>query len=88
MSVDDVSDDARAATELVPVDADYEGPAVIAGYTVVHDRGAPTAGIAVVDTPAGARTVATSSEPDVAAAMTHGEWIGRTVTVRGGALVV
>jgi acetyl-CoA C-acetyltransferase len=87
VAIDDVSEEARAQTALVPVDADYEGNATVAGYTVVHERGAPSAAIAVVDTPAGARTVATSSDVDFATAMTRDEWIGRTLAVRAGTIV-
>ncbi len=84
--VGDVSDAARAATPLVPVDEDFAGTATVAGYTVVHERGAPVAGVAVVDTPSGARTVATSTDAGVAKAMTVDEWIGRRVAVRAGEL--
>ena len=56
------------------------------GYTVVHEHGTPTAAVAVVDTPLGARSVATSTNRELAAAMTADEWIGRTVTVRAGEL--
>lgn len=83
----DVSDAARAATDLVPVDADHGGAATVAGYTVVHERGNPTAAVTVVDTPSGARSVATSTDRELAAAMARDEWIGRAVTVRDGQLV-
>jgi hypothetical protein len=82
-----VSDAARAATDLVPVDADHGGAATVAGYTVVHERGNPTAAVTVVDTPSGARSVATSTDRELAAAMARDEWIGRAVTVRDGQLV-
>ncbi|HEY1739168.1 MAG TPA: acetyl-CoA acetyltransferase [Acidimicrobiia bacterium] len=85
-AIDDVSDVARAATELVAVDPDYEGDATVAGFTVVHEHGTPTAAVAVVDTPSGDRSVATSTDPALAAAMASDEWIGRTVTVRAGEL--
>ncbi|HEY1738636.1 MAG TPA: acetyl-CoA acetyltransferase, partial [Acidimicrobiia bacterium] len=85
---DDVSDEARASTGLVAVDVDHEGAANVAGYTVVHERGTPTAAITVVDTPAGTRSVATSTDPELVTAMARDEWIGRTVTVRAGELRV
>jgi acetyl-CoA C-acetyltransferase len=85
---DDVSDEARVATGLVAVDADHEGAATIAGYTVVHEHGTPTAAVTVVDTPTGTRSVATSTDPELVTAMARDEWIGRTVTVRSGELHV
>jgi acetyl-CoA C-acetyltransferase len=86
VALDDVSDESRSATALVPVQVDYAGDATVAGYTVVHDRGAPAAAVAVVDTPEGARTVATSTDVDVAAAMTRDEWIGRSLRVHDGTI--
>ncbi len=86
--LDDVSTQAKAGTDIVTagVDAEFEGDAVVAGYTVVHERGVPTAGIAVLDTPAGARTVATSTDSELASAMTRDEWVGRTITIHNATL--
>ena len=50
------------------------------GYTVVFDGDRPAQAI-VVATVGDVRTVTTSDDPDVAAALTEGEWVGRTVTV-------
>jgi acetyl-CoA C-acetyltransferase len=86
VALDDVSDEARAGTPLVDIDADYAGAATVAGYTIVHERGAPSAAVAVVDTPAGARTVATSTNVDFATAMTRDEWIGRSLQVAAGTI--
>jgi acetyl-CoA C-acetyltransferase len=84
VTLDDVSDEARAGTALVPVDVDYAGEATVAGFTVVHERGAATAAVAVVQTPDGARDVVTSTDLELAAAMARDEWIGRTVRVADG----
>jgi acetyl-CoA C-acetyltransferase len=53
----------------------------IEAYTVMHDRtGAPETAIATVRV-GEARAWATSSERDTAAALTDGEWVGRSVRV-------
>ncbi len=88
VAIDDVSTDARAATELTSVDGEHEGRAVVAGYTVVHERGIPTAAVAVLDTPTGAHAVATTTDAARATAMTSDEWVGRSVRVRAGQLQV
>jgi acetyl-CoA C-acetyltransferase len=76
----DVSDTSRATTELRRRDADATGPGVIVGSTVVHDRGEPARGVAVVEID-GVRTVATSPDPQLAQAMTIDDWSGRVVDV-------
>ena len=72
----DVSDEVARATRTLRSSGDGE----VAGYTVVFDGDRPTQAI-VVATVDEVRTVATSDDPDVAAAVTEGEWVGRTVTV-------
>jgi acetyl-CoA C-acetyltransferase len=76
----DVSDEVAQATRTLPSSADASGDGEIAGYTVVFDGDRPAQAI-VVATVGDVRTVATSDDPDVAAALTEGEWVGRTVTV-------
>lgn len=89
LRVADVEPEVRATTSERPVDGDATGPATIAGYTVVHDRTGPAQAVAVCETAGGTRTIATSGDPDVMAAMQAEEWCGRTVTVRKpGAFVV
>ena len=76
----DVSDEVAQATRTLPSSADASGDGEIAGYTVVFDGDRPAQAI-VVATVGDVRTVTTSDDPDVAAALTEGEWVGRTVTV-------
>jgi acetyl-CoA C-acetyltransferase len=58
---------------------DAEGRVTMEAYTVMHDRsGAPETAIATVRI-GEARAWATSTDRDVAAALTEGEWVGRTV---------
>ena len=79
----DVTDAALATTATRPLDPATLGAATIIGTTVVHDRGEPSRAVTVVETPDGTRTVARSSDPDTAAAMCSGDWIGRRVVVTG-----
>lgn len=79
----DVSDLVATRTATRCVQADYRGRAVVAGYTVQHDRGRPWLGVVVVDTPAGHRTVATTTDSATIAGMLTGEFCGSTVTVSG-----
>jgi acetyl-CoA C-acetyltransferase len=77
----DVGADAEAASTALPVDPGATGPGRVAGYTVVHDReGRAVQAVAVCDV-GGARTVATSSDPALMAAMETEEWCAREITV-------
>jgi acetyl-CoA C-acetyltransferase len=69
-----------------PVDA--EGPATIEAYTVMHSReGDPETAIAACLLADGRRAWGMSTEPDVAAAMCNGEWVGTRVTLTGTGLL-
>jgi len=58
------------------------GPATIEAYSVMHDRdGAPEIVNAAVLLADGRRAWATSSEKDLATAMTIGEWVGTPTTL-------
>jgi len=74
---DEVGEEARRATPLVPVVDEADGEGVVAGWTTLHERGTPTATVAVVDL-GGARTLATG-EP-------RGLAVGDAVRVRGQSL--
>ncbi len=76
----DVSAQARDATPLCPLDPAVTGPGTIVAATVVHERGVPAHGVAVVEVDA-VRTVAVSPDPQVAQAMTIDDWCGRAVDV-------
>lgn len=80
---DDVSAEAARRTEVLDLVADHRGPATVAGCTVAHERGAPVSAHVVATTPDGRRIAARNDDPDVAAAMTGEEWVGRTVDVDG-----
>jgi acetyl-CoA C-acetyltransferase len=78
--------DALATRELA---SGVSGTYPIEAYTVMHDRsGDPETVIATVRV-GEARAWATSSERDIAAALTEGEWVGRDVQVdEAGALAL
>ena len=69
----------------LPLNADYAGPATIAGYTVMFNGDVPSHGIAICDTADGERTVVRSDDPALLGAMTQEEFCGRVIEVfRGG----
>ncbi len=51
------------------------------GYTVVHFKGQPFRGIAVCDLDSGHRTVASTTNPQLMAALMSEEFCGRRVQV-------
>ena len=70
------------AAEPVPIVAAYAGPAVVAGYTVAHDRdGAPRKGILVVDLPAGGRAYTQVTRQELMADAESRELVGQPVEV-------
>jgi acetyl-CoA C-acetyltransferase len=81
----DVSDATRARTAVRDLAPNYEGPAHVDGYTVVHGRtGEPERAIVVATTRRhGGRAVAATTDTSLAAAMLDDEWCGREVQVTG-----
>ena len=74
----------RVVPTVLDLAPDHDGPARIDGYTVVHSRaGEPERAIVVATTPDGRRTVAATTDTDLAAAMVGEEWCGRDVHVTG-----
>ncbi|WP_208029296.1 hypothetical protein [Rhabdothermincola sediminis] len=71
----DVTAEAAAATEVLPLDPDLTGDGVILACTVIHDRGEPGRAVAVVEA-GGARSVVVSSDRDVAARLADRECCG------------
>lgn len=75
----DVTARAAAAVTVREVVQGIEGPARIAGYTVLGSKGRPATGIAIVDLPDGRRAVATSTEESLLAALQSSECVGAPV---------
>ncbi|HYF20757.1 MAG TPA: hypothetical protein VEA40_23020 [Ramlibacter sp.] len=61
----------------------HDGPARVAGYTVLHGRGQPPRGVLLLDTPEGRRALATTQDPGWVERLQQDEWVGRTVPVAG-----
>lgn len=59
----------------------YSGPATIAGYTVLHGRGETSRGLLLADTVDGRRTLVTTTNPEILAAMESEELVGQMITV-------
>jgi acetyl-CoA C-acetyltransferase len=69
--------------------ADAAGAAVVEAYTVMHDRdGQPERAIASCLLGDGRRAWGTSLDGHLAAALTDGEWVGRTVTLKSDGVLV
>lgn len=90
----DPGDGWRHADVQEAVDADgsvevaegYEGPGVLEAWTVRHDRdGVPDLAMAALRTPDGARTLAQSADPELAAALATGALEGTPAAVRAEA---
>ena len=79
----DVSQDVAAAIATVEVLDAYTGEAQVAGYTVLHGRDVAPRGVALLDTPAGQRVLATTDDQAVIARMQDEEWVGRRLQVAG-----
>ena len=78
----DVSAAVAAEAPPVPVGPAAAGPAPVESYTVLHDgSGSPERAVVVARVADGARSIASSTA--AAAAMTDGEWTGRTVELDG-----
>lgn len=72
----------RVVTDL------HQGPATVAGYSVVYGRdGAPDWGLAVCDLPDATRAYARIADPDLLAAFVAEEWVGRDVVLHDAASV-
>ena len=78
---DDVAAAVAAATETVQVVADRAGTGRVAAYTVLHERGAPRRGVALVDFADRTRTLATTDDAAQVAALLDSECCGRVVSV-------
>jgi acetyl-CoA C-acetyltransferase len=73
--------DALPRRELAPVD-EAAGPASIEAFTVMHDRdGAAELAITTCLLDDGRRAWGLSTDPDVTAALSDGEWVSRRITL-------
>ena len=86
--VADLAEDARRATEQVPLDEDPDGEGVVATYTVVYAGTEPARVCAIVDLDSGERSVAAVDDLDLARSATTEDLIGTRVAVAGRTLSV
>lgn len=80
---DDVTEQVREASDIRELVADYEGPAEVAGYTIIY-MGDVKRGVAVFDLPEGKRTVAYSEDPLITELLEGEECCGREFHLSGG----
>jgi acetyl-CoA C-acetyltransferase len=83
----DLSDAVAREVRTLEVLDTFTGDAVVAGYTVLHGRGQPPRGVALVDTAQGQRAIATTSNPALMARMESEEFVGRRVRIDADQLV-
>lgn len=77
----DLSESVAREMRTLEVLEEFTGEARVAGYTVLHGRGQPPRGIALVDTPLGQRAMVTTQDPALLARMQEDEFVGRRVRI-------
>ena len=80
----DVTDEVRAATPLRELVSDFEGNAIVAGYTVLYQGMEPWRAVAVFDLPGGQRTVCFSEEASIIEDMMSRECCGTSYRLSKG----
>ncbi|MFP6640837.1 MAG: acetyl-CoA acetyltransferase [Myxococcota bacterium] len=80
---EDVTTEVKKATAVCPFLAELEGPAQIVAYTVLYEDNTPQQAILLCQNDSEQRTLATTSNRELAEAMTREEFCGRTVEVSG-----
>ena len=83
----DVTADVARTGSMREVLDRYTGDGQVAGYTVLYGRGQAPRGVALVDTPAGARAMVTTDDAALIARMQAEEFVGRAVRVNDNELV-
>jgi acetyl-CoA C-acetyltransferase len=79
---------AADAAGSTPVDADYEGPAVLETWSVQHDReGTPTLASLALRSPSGHRTLGRTEDDQLLKALVADDLAGRAAEVRTGRTV-
>lgn len=79
----DLTDAVARATAAKPVVSEASGDGRVAGFTVLHERGEPSSGVAIVDLAGGQRAVVTTDDPVLVARMEEAELCGAPVAVTG-----
>jgi hypothetical protein len=79
----DLGAEAADATPVAPIAVNHQGPATIAACTVSFERNGDRRVITLVDTPAGERWIAFSTDPAIAERAMRQELIGTAIQVDG-----
>jgi acetyl-CoA C-acetyltransferase len=82
----DLSDQVAREVQELQVLESFTGQASVAGFTVLHGRGQQPRGVALLDTPQGQRTMATTEDAALIARMEQEEFVGRQMHVEGAQL--
>jgi acetyl-CoA C-acetyltransferase len=77
----DLTDETARRSEVLELTDGYQGPATVAGYTVVYTKDDPSKGVVICDLPDGRRTVANSVDGELLDAMVREEFCGREVRI-------
>jgi acetyl-CoA C-acetyltransferase len=77
----DLTEEVARETPGLEVVEDFNGSAKVAGYTVLHGRGAAAKGVVLLDTEDGLRVLATTELPGLIETMEKEDLIGRSVRV-------
>ena len=80
-AVDDVSASTLRQVATKEVTSAFQGRAVVAGYTVLHDKGQAPRALVLADTDTGCRALAWSEDPALALKMELSEFCGVTIDI-------
>jgi acetyl-CoA C-acetyltransferase len=80
---EDVTERVPALAPAIAMGATGSGPATVATYTVIHDNGRPSRGVAIADRPDGSRVIVTTADRAIVEAMVSEEWCCRPVDLDG-----
>ena len=83
----DLSETVALEMRALEVLDEFTGQAKVAGYTVLHGRGQPPRGIALVDTPQGQRAMTTTEDAALIARMQLDECVGQQLRVEQNILM-
>ena len=78
---DDVSSDTALQVATKEVISAFKGRAVVAGYTVLHDKGQAPRALVLADTNTGCRALAWSEDPALTLRMEQSECCGVTIDI-------
>jgi acetyl-CoA C-acetyltransferase len=84
----DVSDVVREEEHAVPVVADYQGPATIAGYTVLDPSEGMRKAVVVADIRPSGRSVSISEDQNIISRMEAADMVGQPIAVVGRSFVL